>query len=53
MHGDAWLRYADRPSLCQTAHLTSLRELVSLRHLARNERISRYKLSRLLKAVGI
>ena len=53
MRGDAWLRYVDRPSLYQTADLTSLRELVSLRHLARSERMSRYKLSRLLNAVGI
>ena len=53
VRGDARLRYVDRPSLYQMADLISLRELVSLRHLARSERMSRYKLSRLLNAVGI
>jgi hypothetical protein len=53
VRGDAWLRYVDRPTLSQTADLAALRELVSLRQLARSERMSRYKLSRLLRAVGI
>jgi hypothetical protein len=47
------LRYIQRPTLSQTADAASLRQLVSLRRLARTERMSRYKLSRLLNAVDI
>jgi hypothetical protein len=41
------------PAMLRLAHVNSLRELVSLRELARTEQMSRYKLSRLLTAVGI
>ena len=52
-HGEVRLRYLRFPMLAQTADVSGLRELVSLRELARSEQMSRYKLSRLLRAVGI
>jgi hypothetical protein len=51
--GGVHLRYVEFPTVAHTADVTALRELVSLRQLARNEQMSRYKLSRLLTAVGI
>lgn len=51
--GEVCLRYLRFPMLAQTADMSGLRELVSLRELARSEQMSRYKLSRLLRAVGI
>jgi hypothetical protein len=52
-HGEVRLRYLQSPAAVQTADVKTLRELVSLRELARSEQMSRYKLTRLLMAVGI
>ena len=54
-HGRLHLRYFDPPSWgpVQPAEADSVRKLVSLRELARGERISRYKLNRLLTAASI
>jgi hypothetical protein len=51
--GGVHFRYVKFPTVAHTTDVTALRELVSLRQLARNEQMSRYKLSRLLTAVGI
>jgi hypothetical protein len=53
VHGQLHVRYLDSSSPVQPADTPSLRKLVSLRELARGERISRYKLSRLLTAAGV
>jgi hypothetical protein len=52
-NGQARLRYLADPVTLQTAPTSELRPLVSLRELARREKMSRYKLQRLLAAISI
>jgi hypothetical protein len=47
------LRYIDSSDPVQPVHPAGVRKLVSLRELARGERMSRYKLTRLLTASGV
>jgi hypothetical protein len=47
------LRYIDASDPAQPVHPAGVRKLVSVRELARSERMSRYKLSRLLTASGV
>jgi hypothetical protein len=51
--GRLHIRYLHSSSPVQPADAASLRKLVSLRELARGERMSRYKLNRLLTAAGV
>jgi len=51
--GQLQLRYLHFPGPTQSTDPTSVRKLASLRELARSEKMSRYKLNRLLNAVGI
>lgn len=51
--GRARISYVHGPTPTYPAEIDSLRELVSLRELARNEHMSRYRLNRLLNAMGI
>ncbi|HYO84797.1 MAG TPA: hypothetical protein VES20_25570, partial [Bryobacteraceae bacterium] len=51
--GRAELRYVGTPAEPHPTHVSHLHELISLRELARREKMSRYKVVRLLAAVGI
>jgi hypothetical protein len=53
VRGRLHVRYLDSASSVQLADPASVRKLVTLRELARGERMSRYKLNRLLAAAGI
>ena len=53
VRGRLHVRYLDSSSPVRSTDLASVRKLVSLRELARGERMSRYKLNRLLTAAGI
>ena len=53
VRGRLHVRYLDSPNSAQPVDAASVRKLVSLRELARGERMSRYKLNRLLTAAGI
>jgi hypothetical protein len=51
--GEVRLRSVAAAALTQASDVTRLRELVSVRELARREQMSRYKLNRLLTAAGV
>jgi hypothetical protein len=53
IRGRLHVRYLDSESSLQATDPTGVRELVSVRELARREQMSRYKLNRLLNAAGM